>query len=353
MHPLPDRLRFAACVAALAVGTVALVVVARGEGTATWGTSYVVVGSAVVASAVISRAHLSLDPGWARWRRAVAALALCCLAWPAALACAALASELRPGSRLAWATAALAGVGHLPLLAAFSLLPLLAVRYLGRGLGRWPVGLVVALGAGAAISFVLFFGDFAPLAAGPLLEWGPGERIGVTLNLAFLTTVLLGPGVSLVAAVRATGEATRRLAGVALSSLAGAALVMLCGAVAGPGAAWLVVPAMYAALVLAVVGGTRALTITEPEPPAAAAAATPPARVGPLTAREGQVLELLAQGLSNAGIAARLVISERTVDAHLRSVFTKLALPDGPLENRRVHAALVWRGNLGERADAG
>ena len=31
----------------------------------------------------------------------------------------------------------------------------------------------------------------------------------------------------------------------------------------------------------------------------------------------------------------------------------KLALPEGPLENRRVHAALAWRGELGERADAG
>ena len=40
-------------------------------------------------------------------------------------------------------------------------------------------------------------------------------------------------------------------------------------------------------------------------------------------------------------------------DAHLRSVFAKLDLPDGPLENRRVHAVLVWRGDLGERADAG
>ena len=351
MHPHPDRLRFTACVAALAVGTCALVALARAEGTAFWGTSYAVAGSAVVAAAVISRVHLRLGVGWLRWRQTVAALALCSLAWPAVLAGAALASELRPGSRIAWAAAALAGVGHLPLLAAFSLLPLLAVRYLGRGLGRWPAGLVVVLGIGAVASFVLFFGDFAPLAAGPLLDWGPGEGIGIALNLAFLATVLLGPGVSLVAAVRATGEATRRLAAVALSSLAGAALVMLCGAVAGPGAAWLVVPAMYAALVLAVVGGSRALTIAEPE--VRPAPVEDAARVGLLTSREGQVLELLAQGLSNAGIAARLVISERTVDAHLRSVFTKLALPDGPLENRRVHAALVWRGDLGERADAG
>lgn len=61
-----------------------------------------------------------------------------------------------------------------------------------------------------------------------------------------------------------------------------------------------------------------------------------------LTAREGEVLGLLAAGLSNAGIAAELVLSERTVEAHLRAVFTKLRLPDDRSDNRRVLAALAW-----------
>jgi DNA-binding CsgD family transcriptional regulator len=65
--------------------------------------------------------------------------------------------------------------------------------------------------------------------------------------------------------------------------------------------------------------------------------------VADLTGREEQVLALLAEGFSNAGIAANMCISERTVDAHLRSVFTKLDLPDTRLDNRRVHAARVWR----------
>ena len=98
------------------------------------------------------------------------------------------------------------------MLAAFSLLPLLAARYLGRGGARWPMVVVAVLGTGAVVSLLMFFGDFAPLAAGPLLDWAPGESVGMTLNLAFLATVLLGPAISLLAAVRASGEATRRLA---------------------------------------------------------------------------------------------------------------------------------------------
>ena len=350
MHVHPTRVRLPVGVAVLAVLATALTAYARAVGTTFWGTSYVLPVAALACAAVMVREHQRLDPGWVRWRRAVAALALGALAWPVLLAGASLASGLAPGSKVAWALAVAGGVGHLPLIAAFSLLPLLAVRYLGRGLPRWPLAVLVVLGVAAVVGFALFFGDFSPLEAEALVGWGPGEQIGAGLNLAFLSTVLLGPAVSLTAAVRATGEATRRLAAVALASLAGAALVMLCGAVATQGAAGLVVAAMYAALVLVVVGGSRALALPVPEEPGQPDA---PARLGPLTTRESEVLELLAEGLSNAGIAARLVISERTVDAHLRSVFAKLDLPEGPLENRRVHAALAWRGELGERADAG
>jgi DNA-binding NarL/FixJ family response regulator len=351
VHVRPARLRFAAGVCVLAVGTTALTLLARVAGTPFWGTSYAVPLAAVASAGLMTWVHLRLDEGWVRWRQAVAALVLGALAWPALLAGAALASAAAPGTRATWALAVAGGVGHLPLIAAFALLPLLAVRYLGRGIGRWPLVLVASLGIAAVTGFVLFFADFAPLEADALLEWGPGEQVGSALNLAFLSTVLLGPAASLLAAVRATGEATRRLAAVALASLAGAALVMLCGAVVEDGSAAVVVVAMYAALALVVVGGSHALTL--PDRPRPAAAREGVARVGPLTARESEVLGLLAEGLSNAGIAERLVISERTVDAHLRSVFTKLELPDGPLENRRVHAVLAWRGDLGERADAG
>jgi DNA-binding NarL/FixJ family response regulator len=59
-----------------------------------------------------------------------------------------------------------------------------------------------------------------------------------------------------------------------------------------------------------------------------------------LTPRERDILSLMAQGRSNAGIAADLTLGERTVEAHIRAIFTKLALPDESDVNRRVLAVL-------------
>lgn len=66
-----------------------------------------------------------------------------------------------------------------------------------------------------------------------------------------------------------------------------------------------------------------------------------------LTDREVDVLRELAGGQSNAAIAATLFVSERTVEAHLRSIFVKLDLSPDADSNRRVRAALTW---LAERA---
>ncbi|WP_083433938.1 response regulator transcription factor [Nostocoides australiense] len=60
-----------------------------------------------------------------------------------------------------------------------------------------------------------------------------------------------------------------------------------------------------------------------------------------LTERELDVLGQVAEGLSNTAIAERLVVSERTVEAHIRSVFTKLGLSDEGT-NRRVLAVLRY-----------
>lgn len=80
-----------------------------------------------------------------------------------------------------------------------------------------------------------------------------------------------------------------------------------------------------------------------------------PSRLSALSGREREVLRLLAAGLSNAGIAAELVLSERTIDAHLRSVFGKLEMPDSKHDNRRVQAAGIWASEshyLAHRVDA-
>ena len=61
-----------------------------------------------------------------------------------------------------------------------------------------------------------------------------------------------------------------------------------------------------------------------------------------LTTREREILDLLAQGYSNSGIAGRLVIAERTVETHVRQVLAKLNIPDTPSLNRRVLAVLAF-----------
>ncbi|MEU3843434.1 response regulator transcription factor [Streptomyces sp. NPDC028635] len=63
-----------------------------------------------------------------------------------------------------------------------------------------------------------------------------------------------------------------------------------------------------------------------------------------LTPREREVLELMASGRSNAGTAEALVISESAVAKHINSIFTKLDLPQGDADHRRVLAVLRFLG---------
>jgi DNA-binding NarL/FixJ family response regulator len=61
-----------------------------------------------------------------------------------------------------------------------------------------------------------------------------------------------------------------------------------------------------------------------------------------LTARERDVLEAMAQGRSNAAIARQLVVTERAVEKHVTSIFTKLDLPPSDEDHRRVLAVLRY-----------
>jgi DNA-binding NarL/FixJ family response regulator len=61
-----------------------------------------------------------------------------------------------------------------------------------------------------------------------------------------------------------------------------------------------------------------------------------------LTPREREVLTLMAEGRSNAAIAARLFVSEKAVGKHTNSIFAKLDLPQAHDDNRRVLAVLAW-----------
>jgi DNA-binding NarL/FixJ family response regulator len=64
--------------------------------------------------------------------------------------------------------------------------------------------------------------------------------------------------------------------------------------------------------------------------------------VATLTPREGEVLELMAEGRSNQSIAQKLVVTERAVEKHVTNIFGKLHLPASAEDHRRVLAVLAF-----------
>jgi DNA-binding NarL/FixJ family response regulator len=65
-------------------------------------------------------------------------------------------------------------------------------------------------------------------------------------------------------------------------------------------------------------------------------------RLAALTTREREVLSLMAEGRSNAAIAAILVVSERSIEKHVGNIFSKLGLPPSDADHRRVLAVLRY-----------
>ena len=61
-----------------------------------------------------------------------------------------------------------------------------------------------------------------------------------------------------------------------------------------------------------------------------------------LTAREREVLGLMAEGRSNRAICATLFLSPKTVEGHVRQIFMKLGLRESPEQHRRVQAVLSF-----------
>ena len=64
--------------------------------------------------------------------------------------------------------------------------------------------------------------------------------------------------------------------------------------------------------------------------------------IGDLSPREREVLALMAEGLSNSAIAARVFLTERGVEKHVTSIFQKLRLPVAPDTHRRVLAVVAF-----------
>jgi DNA-binding NarL/FixJ family response regulator len=65
-----------------------------------------------------------------------------------------------------------------------------------------------------------------------------------------------------------------------------------------------------------------------------------------LSTREREVLTLMAEGLSNAGIGRRIWVTEGTVEKHVRSILTKLNLPETGDDHRRVRAVIMYLDSL-------
>jgi DNA-binding NarL/FixJ family response regulator len=67
-----------------------------------------------------------------------------------------------------------------------------------------------------------------------------------------------------------------------------------------------------------------------------------PSPLDGLTPREREVLSLMAEGLTDRGIAQRLYLTPNTVETHIRHILAKLCLPSTSADNRRVHAVLAY-----------
>jgi DNA-binding NarL/FixJ family response regulator len=109
-------------------------------------------------------------------------------------------------------------------------------------------------------------------------------------------------------------------------------------------------PDQLADAIRTVAGGGSVVDPTIVDLLVAASTKRPASPLAALTPRETDVLEQVAQGKSNAGVAAALFLTERAVEKHINAMFAKLGLAATPDVNRRVTAVLLL---LSERGVAG
>ena len=186
----------------------------------------------------------------------------------------------------------------------------------------------------------------SPTGGGGAVGYLLKERVGRVADFLHSLDVVVGGGVVIdpevvshlmkAARAAATGHeaapATRTgqaagVAGAMTEQTPGAASGAPMSAAATPPGPWVPVPVRVG---------------SPPTPPGGIASAAPGrAGLDRLTRREQEVLELMAQGLSNAQIAERLVLSDGAVAKHVANIFRGLDLQPGE-ENRRVRAVLAW-----------
>ncbi|HET6664328.1 MAG TPA: response regulator transcription factor [Acidimicrobiales bacterium] len=101
-------------------------------------------------------------------------------------------------------------------------------------------------------------------------------------------------------------------------------------------------PAQLVAAIREVAGGGSVVDPKVVEVLVAARTRAPASPLERLTPRETEVLAEIAQGKNNAAVAASLVLSERAVEKHINSLFSKLGLSEEPEVHRRVKAVLLY-----------
>lgn len=239
---------------------------------------------------------------------------------------------------------ALTSALRMPIMAGLGLTSLWAARRDGWRVPRWTGSTiaVVATGGFLALLFVAPqetpFGDFRALidVPTPMLPFVAAIGIGlVQLTTAGLVVVPVGIWW---ATMRVAHEARRRrltLAAITSTPIGLYAVALLLATWRGDSQS----PAAAAWLTLALSGAVLAVGVKIAG--LASGAGVPERGLDTLTQRENEVLSLLADGHTNQAIADQLVVSKRTVDAHVRSLFMKLGVAG--VGNPRVRAADAWR----------